>query len=386
MVKDKFIGDCITRKVPVTDTLDVISFTVDAATIADWNMEGLPTDPLSIQNGILITQASRYPLLIDPQGQAVSWIRNRELDRTPYYGTTTLAHPKLKDQLEFAMAEAKALMVLAVENELDPMFDPILNKEFVKRGNKFLVNLSDRMVDVDINFGLYFISRLPNPSFSPELQAKTCVVDFTVTQLGLEEQLLGKVIGKEQKALEEQLDEVLQEVNQNTKSLLMLDASLLERLTSNTGNLLEDEELIEVLGTTKKKAAEVAEKLRNADETKTNINEKREQFRPVATRGSVCYFTIVDMSGVNCMYQTSLVQFVVLFMRSMDQAEKAALASKRVNNIIKELTCECRPIRPPLLCVTRLTRSGVAAQTCATGTSTRASTRRTSSPFSSYSP
>ena len=56
-----------------------------------------------------------------------------------------------------------------------------------------------------------------------------------MTQLGLEEQLLGKVIGKEQKALEEQLEEVLNEVNQNTKSLLMLDAALLEKLTSNTG-------------------------------------------------------------------------------------------------------------------------------------------------------
>lgn len=36
------------------------------------------------------------------------------------------------------------------------------------------------------------------------------MVDFTVTQQGLEEQLLGKVIGKEQKALEEQLKEVSQ--------------------------------------------------------------------------------------------------------------------------------------------------------------------------------
>ncbi len=52
------------------------------------------------------------------------------------------------------------------------------------------------------------------------------------------------MIGKEQKALEDQLNDVLEEVNMNTKALMALDASLLERLTSNTGNLLEDEELI----------------------------------------------------------------------------------------------------------------------------------------------
>ena len=205
-------------------------------------------------------------------------------------------------------------------------------------GKRKIITVSDKQMDYDDKFMMYFITRLPNPNFSPELQAKTTVVDFTVTQKGLEEQLLGKVIGKEQKALEDQLNAVLEEVNANTKALLALDASLLERLTSNTGNLLEDDELVGVLSMTKAKAAEVKQKLTAAAETKASIAEKREQFRPVATRGSVLYFAIVEMSGVNVMYQTSLTQFLVLFMESMDRAEKATLASKRVTNIIDTMT------------------------------------------------
>ena len=339
MTKDRFIKDCKKRGVPVSSDIDVTTFLVDAGITGDWALQGLPTDPLSIQNGILVTFSARYPLLIDPQGQALQWITNKETDRLPpHFQSTTLDHKDLKDQLEYCMQEGRTLIVVGIQEDLDPILDPVLEHEVIKKGKRKYINVADKLMELHDEFRMFFFTRLPNPHFSPELQAKTTVVDFTVTQKGLEDQLLGRVIQREQKELEDLLNQVLEEVNNNTKSLLQLDALLLERLTSGQKNLLDDDELVDVLANTKAKAADVKEKLQSADETRKNINEKREQFRPVATRGSVLYFSIVEMSNVNVMYQTSLSQFIELFMKSMEVAEKAAVAAKRVQKIIESMT------------------------------------------------
>ncbi|CAN0142261.1 unnamed protein product, partial [Pylaiella littoralis] len=338
LVKTRFTEDLVTRGIPLTKGLDLTSFLVDMGTIGDWNLDGLPTDPLSIQNGILVTRSSRYPLLIDPQGQALSWIRRHEKDRLPAAGVMTFSNDRLRDTLEYCMMEGKALIITGVEEDIDPMLTPVLEKQIVVKARSKYINVADKMCEFVDSFMLYMTTRLPNPHLSPENQAKTTVVDFTVTQKGLEEQLLGGVIQKEQKSLEEQLKNVLEEVTNNTKALMALDQLLLERLSANTGNLLDDEELIGALADTKKKAVQVRDKLVAAGEMREGIDEKREQYRPVATRGAVMYFTIVDLSLVNVMYQTSLDQFQTLFTRAMDVADKASLASKRVWNIIETMT------------------------------------------------
>jgi len=338
LLEEYFHSDIKEKNIPVSDNLKLTEFLVDPATVGEWNLEGLPADELSVQNGIMVTRSSRYPLMIDPQGQAIHWIKCREPELLENNCVLTLNVPNLRDSLKVPLAEGFPVLIESIENEVDPMLDPILEKQIIVKGRNRLVKIADQEMDYDIKFRLYMTSRLANPHFSPELAAKTTIIDFTVTQGGLEQQLLARLISKEQKILEDTLNQLQEDVTSNTKTLQSYEEQLLDRLANSQGSLLDDIELIEVLATIKVKSKEVNEKLIEANEKKIEINEKRELFRPAAARGAVLYFCVVEMTMVNWMYNTSLAQFLGLFDAAIDFSVKAQLVKERVINIRTELT------------------------------------------------
>ena len=332
-----FYGDLADRGIPVTENLDVTRFLVDDAEIGEWNIQGLPTDELSVQNGIMTTRATRYPVMVDPQGQGLTWIKNREGGDGLL--VTTLNDKKFRTHLEDCMTYGRPLLIENIEEELDPLLDPILEKRIVRKGNKAMIVMSDgKEVDFEDEFKLFCTTRLPNPHYSPELSAKVLVIDFTVTMVGLEDQLLGKLILKEKNELEVQRQALVEEVNTYKKKIRDLEKALLDRLANATGDLLDDPELIGVLNNTKQTAQDVGEKLAVAAETNVKITEACEEYRPVAHRATLIYFLIAEFATCDVMYQTSLKQFNELYELAIDESEKAAMPAKRIANIIAHMT------------------------------------------------
>jgi len=119
----------------------------------------------------------------------MEWLRNKYADKfDPKQCQSTLDNKRFKDFiLKNCMEEGKCLFIDGIYEEVDPIIDPILEKQIIVKGrnNKF-IKIQESMFELHDDFQMFLFTRNPNPHFSPELSAKTLIIDFTVTQGGLE--------------------------------------------------------------------------------------------------------------------------------------------------------------------------------------------------------
>lgn len=94
-----------------------------------------------------------------------------------------------------------------------------------KQGNRSLIRLGDTDVEYDPNFRLYLTSKLANPHYLPEVCIKVTLINFTVTNQGLEDQLLGDVVRAERPDLEESRDRLVVSISSDKRQLKVCHTS-----------------------------------------------------------------------------------------------------------------------------------------------------------------
>lgn len=67
---EKWIRTAQSLRVPVASNFSLDRVLADPVEVREWTLAGLPADKLSLDNAIIVTRSRRWPLIIDPQGQA----------------------------------------------------------------------------------------------------------------------------------------------------------------------------------------------------------------------------------------------------------------------------------------------------------------------------
>ena len=77
---------------------------------------------------------------------------------------------------------------------IDAILMPVIARQYIKRGKNKIVKFAGKDLTLHKGFKLFLQTKLSNPHYPPEVQAEAALINFTVTELGLADQLLTLVV------------------------------------------------------------------------------------------------------------------------------------------------------------------------------------------------
>jgi len=299
------------RNVDTKMELSIIEYLSVPSQRLDWKAHHLPDDDLCFENAIMMNRFNRYPLIIDPSGQAISFLmeffNNNKNSRRKMIRTSFLDPGFLQS--------------------IDPILNSVLNREIFKSGGRVMITVGAKEIDFSPHFTIYLCTRDPTCHFTPDLCSRVTFVNFTATHASLAAQCLNKVLKSERPEIDQERTDLLKLQGEFKVQLRTLERQLLEALNSVKTNILEDDKVMITLETLKKKATEVNEKMENSELVMARVTETASVYEPFSRLSSKIYFTLEELSTSHFLYQFSLPFFLQLVDDVLDEKTNSALAS-----------------------------------------------------------
>jgi len=327
LMTNKFIPFLATaaggEPVPMSEDSDPVTILSTPAQIAGWQSQNLPADLVSTENGCIVENSARWPLIIDPQLQGIAWIKEKESDPSRALEIVRLGQSDLTRKIERSIENGTSMLIENMGERIDAVLTPVIQRAKTKRGHKYYVKLGDTEVEFSPNFRLFLHTKLGNPHFPPEVQAECTLVNFTVTLAGLEDQLLVQVVKKERADLAAEQERLIVEDRGFKIKIKELEDYILTKLANAEGDITEDLELIEGLEDAKRVSNEIAEKMEVAAVVQDNITSTSEKYRSVSARAALLFFLMNDLVKMHTYYIYSLAAFLRVFFQGMDSIAAA---------------------------------------------------------------
>lgn len=286
-----------------------------------WQANGLPVDDLCTENAVILKRYNRYPLIIDPSGSISNFLLKQSTDRR--LTVTSFLDPNFTKQLESAIRFGNPILIQDAEH-IDPVLNPVLNKEYQRTGGRVLIQLGKQQIDFSPSFKLYLSTRDPSVSFPPDICSRTTFVNFTVTQSSLQTQSLDKVLKSERPDVDEKRSNLIKAQGEYKVKLRMLEDNLLQALNESEGKLLDNDIVIGKLETLKEEAAEVSAKMSNTEGFMAELETTTRQYNVVAQSCSAIFAVLDQLHNIDRFYQFSLQYFLDIFTKVLRENKNLA--------------------------------------------------------------
>ncbi|ETB60571.1 dynein heavy chain-like protein [Plasmodium yoelii 17X] len=283
--------------------LSFIEFLSKPSERLQWIANKLPSDDLSIENAIIISNYIRYPLIIDPSGQASTFLLNQYADKKIV--KTSFSDKNFLKNLESAIRFGSTILLYDVE-KIDAILNSVLNQETHKQGGRLLIVIGDSEIDFSPNFNLFLTSRDANLQFTPDICSRVTFCNFTLTPSSLQNQCLNMILKNERPDIDKKRRDILKLQGEYKVKIRELEESLLLELSSLEGNILDDDNVITTMEKLKIQASEASKEVNIAEGVMIEIENVSNMYLFLAEGCSKIFFILQYLCNINFLYQYDL--------------------------------------------------------------------------------
>ncbi|XP_067623203.1 cytoplasmic dynein 2 heavy chain 1-like [Eurosta solidaginis] len=282
-----------------------------------WESMGLAPDAQIIENAALLRQMIELPygsypipLVLDPTQTAMNWLAEYLRTKGRPYDITTQNNERLNYMLELAVRFGKVLVVKDCQQLRPPLLQLLQGRFYVKFGKKQL-EIGTKMVDLHEHFQLVLFTKTNKLNIEPETLSIVTCIPFTVTAIGLADQLMSKAITLKNPKLEQKRIYLLKNEGVLLKKRIELEDKLLEELSGAQGDILNNEKLLATLNEVKESSNFIDKSLKESARVKESLLSDYTHLRELCTQSAKFY---IELSAS---YELPALAFIQIFLNSL---------------------------------------------------------------------
>ncbi|XP_048480982.1 cytoplasmic dynein 2 heavy chain 1-like [Plutella xylostella] len=267
----------------------VINFLSTTEKQLKWDADGLSSDRSAMKNAVLIDQILESnkcgfcPLIIDPDGDALPWLKNTLADMSCDF--ISQHSDKLQTAIQYAVRLGRVLVITDVDS-IHPSWATLLRG--LPLSGTTVANPSVRLLLYTRDATLP--SRLP-----PQHRATLSLVHFTARVDGLTDQLVHYALHQQNPEVTEKAKEIKLQKATLQKQQHELQENLLKDLSTNS-DILHDAHLIASLNKTRSSGATVAAALSAARAVEQQAASACRQYQPSADRTAILALAVKELT------------------------------------------------------------------------------------------